>query len=433
MRLGGKPSGANGDASGASVTSPIASAFAGARAISAAPLLAMSSQAVGMVQLFLMLLRHGATNATDVYLYLFNLGNLPNQIVAVGVLYPLLLSPERLSRRRARAIRILLPISATAVMLGGAAWLQVNGRFDGGTLLIALLCLINAWIQAGIWPMAVAAEASGDPRWMAGVALPANVVACLGLLVPSFESTSEVSSMVGGLVLGNVLLLALMLSKRVGSEVFLSLSAANGGGSRSQWWFGGKSAVGYGGLVVIQSIALILPPSSLTLVAIPTKVVGAISVALVNAVMPHFVNQKSSSSASGARFLGYVWIGLLPIVIVLGAVTQLTAPAWLSVVLVVGLWSFGSTGAAGAQRMAFRFLPASASAVTMVVLPTIVVAVWATSITGGLSVVSLLCAYALIDSISGAIWFQALKLKPFTLAMVLNSVVLLGMWVVAAW
>ena len=83
--------------------------------IARGPVASAASQAAGLVQVGLLLLHGGATNATDTYFYLFTFGLTPTQILIVGVMYPLLLNGESLTRRGLVRIRRATPALAAVI------------------------------------------------------------------------------------------------------------------------------------------------------------------------------------------------------------------------------------------------------------------------------------------------------------------------------
>ena len=375
------------------------------------PFFSLGSQVVGLAQLALLLFRAGANEATDAYFYLFNIGMLPIQIVLVGVMYPLLLNQERFTQTALLRIRLLTPFLSIVLMAAGAWWLQSSGRLGTELVPLALASTVNAFVQARLWYRAVTAEAGGDPRWIAGVALPANVLGALALLVPWGSPTVAVTAMVSALIIGNTALLIYAAFKRVGDHVFndaprlkLRNSADTG-----MYWFLSKSAVAYVGLTVLQSLAILLPPSSLTILNVAVKLVGSISATLVNAVMPVLVHQNSDSQDGSRRFLRFLILAVTGGAVLLVAGVGAIESTWVVPAICVSLWALASSVSSVSQRVAFRFLPPNASRITLVVVPAVVALALLSTLAPGFQIVVLLCAYGSLDSFTAAVLLLSLR------------------------
>src|SRR3954468_24022646 len=88
------------------------------RTIVRGPVASVTSQATGLLQLGLLLLHGGATHATDNYFYLFGLGVTPVLVLALGVMYPLLVS-EAITKRGLGRIRLATPLISALAVAGG--------------------------------------------------------------------------------------------------------------------------------------------------------------------------------------------------------------------------------------------------------------------------------------------------------------------------
>ncbi|OZE34091.1 hypothetical protein CH259_18860 [Rhodococcus sp. 05-2254-4] len=387
-----------------------------------------------MVQLFALLWRHGASNATDAYFYLFNLGNLPTQILIVGVLYPMLLNEQRITRGAARKFGYIVSgVSLGAIALGWA-WLTYTGRVTDDLIPIICLSAFNAAFQALIWHRAVLAEADGTPQWISAVALPANFLATCVILLPWPNSTVTVTAMMVALVSANGLFLISMISLRVGRAVLDRLPATSLVKHRAPWWFLAKSGVGYGGLMVVQSISLVLPPSTLTLLTVPMKIVASVSATFTNAILPRLIHQSSTSPEEGRRFLRLAAGGLAIAGTLLFLGARLFLPEYSLTALVIALWLVASAASSVAQRLAFRFLKPSASRITLIVVPVIVVATLVSSKFDGFGLISLLCAYAAVDAASGCLLLFALRdrLMAFVTTLILVNLGTIWLFVLAS-
>jgi hypothetical protein len=398
------------------------------RSILRGPGLSLGSQIVGLMQLLLLLWRAGANEATDAYFYLFSLGMLPIQVLIVGVMYPLLLNTERISRRSIRRVQWITPTLSVALMIGGAGFLYANGRLPLELLPLAAMSLINAFVQALLWFRSVTAEAGGNPRWNAAIALPANALALLTLLIPFDSPAVVVTTMVAALVTGNLVLLVFAIRGRIGADVIAAAPEMPAKGRGAHWFFA-KATVGYVGLVILQSLAVLLPPSTVTILNVGAKIVGSIAATFVNAVMPVIIHHQTESIDPSKRFLRGL-VGILAGFSVLAVVVVATFDGSLLIQAVcVGLWIVASTSAAIAQRMSFRFLPPSASRITIVTVPLVVLLALASSIAPGFQLVIVLCAYAALDGITATFLLFALRDRLMSWALAATCTILAAVWI----
>jgi hypothetical protein len=399
------------------------------RSIFRGPALSLASQAIGLVQLVALLWRAGANEATDAYFYLFNVGMLPIQVLIVGVMYPLLINTERLTRRGIRRIRWGVPALSVALMLGGSGYLYFNDRLSTELWPLAGVALLNAFVQARLWFRGVTAEAGGDPRWNAAIALPANALATLSLLIPFDSPATIVTVMVSALVVGNMALLAFAARSKVGDHVIAAAPEASMGRGGVYWFFT-KASTGYAGLIILQSLAVLLPPSAVTLLNVAVKIVGSIAATFVNAVMPQIIHHQTDSIDASKKFLrGLVGVLALASVAAIWGVSlvdnELLIPA-----ICVGLWVVASASAAVAQRMSFRFLPPSASRVTLIAVPLVVALAFASSLSPGFQLVILLCAYASVDGSTAGLLLLTLKDRLMSWVLAITCLALAIIWVV---
>ncbi|WP_345752738.1 hypothetical protein [Microbacterium rhizophilus] len=394
---------------------------------SLAPLLSITSQGIGVAQLALLLWRIGPNQHTDAYLYLFNMGMLPTQIVIVGVVFPMLLNRDRISKRQATVVRHSVPLLACIFVVGACAWLWMNERLDTAMIPLVLASIANAFVQSKLWFRAVAAEAGGDPNWISGIAIPANSLAVVALLLP-LQKADLILAMIVALVLGNGVLLATMWKHRIGDRTLDELPHARTPGSRAEGWFLTKAGVSYGGLAIIQSMAVILPPAMLTLLSVAAKIVASLVATFVNAIMPRIVHQASTSLEPSMRFLSWLYAGAVAAAAALIAAAWWLRPDLISLAMCVGLWLAGSASNAVGQRAAYRFLPANVSRITILVVPLITVLTVISATVETFQLITLICAYAAVDAITGAVLLVRMRQRR-NASIALTVIVLLGvMW-----
>lgn len=373
-----------------------------------APAISLASQIIGLGQLALIILRAGTNEATDAYFYLFNLGMVPISCIVVGMMYPALLNRHKMSRRGLARIRWITPLASIVFVAGGSGWLGLHGRLGVSLLGVALLSAANALVQALLWYRAVAAEASGNAFWISGVALPANVLALVVLIYPWPAPALAMTVMTGALVVGNLGLLAVQRRLRIGDSVLESApeeSSSPGG----PFWFLSLASLQFIGQTFLQSLAVLLPPSTVTLLNIGYKIVGSVSATFVNASMPLLIHQKTVSPEGARRFLRIVVVVVAAGGVVLAAGTRIVRPELFAPAVIIAIWLITSSASAVATRMSYRFLAPHATARTMTVI-IVVVALAIVSSTGpGFALAVLLCAYAALDGASAMLLLWPLR------------------------
>lgn len=356
----------------------------------------------------MLLLHGGATNATDTYFYLFSLGLTPTLILIVGVMYPMLLNRDGITQRGLRRIRWVTPVLAAACVLVGYGWLAANRDMGAALLVIACVMSLNSVLQAAIYYRSAAAEAGGDALWISGVALPANLAACAVLVWPWGSSMTATLAMVIALTVGNVVSLLLVTYRRVGQAV-LDAAPEDLPLHRGSIWFLAKASVGYVSLSVFSTLAVTLPASSVTVLNLASKLVGAVATTLTNAVMPVLVHQDTQSTAGARKLLRLLAGGLSVVGGIATVAVAVIEPRLAPTAAVISLWAVSSSAAAVAQRTAFRFLPARAAGSVMAAVVVIVAVTIGLAALPGFDVTVLLCSFAMLDAASAALLLWRLK------------------------
>src|SRR5450759_266652 len=392
------------------------------------PLASFASQATGLVQLGLLLSHGGATRATDAYFYLFSLGLTPTLILLYGLMYPLLLNEQQVSRAGLRRIRTSGPVLSAVFVVAGCGWLRLRGRLDDDMLPLIVLLAGNAVVQNRLLFRAVAAEAGGSALWISGVALPANLAACTVLLIPWKTSLSSAVAMVAALLIGNSIFLMLTARRGVGRGVLDEAPvepATRGGGL----WFLSKASIGYASQITLSSLAVLLPASNVTFLSLASKIVGAVSTGLANAIMPVFVHRLTATPTAARKFLR-VLPALLAVIGLVGiTLVGLLKPSITVAALIVAIWIVTSSAAVVSQRMAFRFLPANASRFSMIAMAAIVGLALASSSARAFDLDALLCAYAALDGVSAGLLLRAMKDVTMTLVLAFALIGIVAIWV----
>jgi len=374
-----------------------------------APLVAGLSQLTGLLQLVLLTRAGGAGHASDAYFFLFSMAFLPVQVLLAGLLYPLLLNPSRPNERTLARLKRFTPWSCVLMVLVAAAWLSHTGTLSPSLYVLVGLSGVNGFISAVVWYHCLHLTADGAAIWLAGVALPANVGACLLIAHAWVPSSLRATLMVGGLVIGNLFLLTYL--KRSGR----TKSAAGGHPlagpptPRAGGWFLTKSVTGYASQDVFEGLALLLPATSLTILNILNRVVGSLSTALVSSVLPKLVHRGTASRNQAVSFARWIAALLAVPFCVVGVLSLFVALPYQEYVLATLAWLLASGLNASAQRLAYRFLPASASVLSIVSAVLVVGVVVAISATTLFSLRTLFVGAIALDALPAAFLFLTLS------------------------
>lgn len=201
-----------------SMRAPVAVAAPGrrhGRRIVTAQAAAFASQLFGSLQLVL-LLHAGVSRATDAYFLIFGATQLMVSGWIVGVIYPRQLAQPGTDWAQIPRRAVVFSALVTGLATGYAIAL---GYPVGITISVAVPLLLSAAAAARATVDACRLACVGRATELAGVALPANVVACVALLtVGGHGSSTATTAMCAGLLLGN-LGAASALRRRVASIV----------------------------------------------------------------------------------------------------------------------------------------------------------------------------------------------------------------------
>ena len=279
------------------------------------------SQAFGAAQLGLLLVLIGPDRSTDAYLVLIALGQVPVQILAMGVLYPQCLAGTE-PKSWVRVLALCGGSAAGAVLLG-AAYLRHAGYQEPGLWFTAVLLAGGCAALSAATCQAVRLASQGAPVALAGVAVPGNLAAVCGLVVAAGSRSDRpvtVTVMCGALFGGSLLSL-LMVTRR------LSRPQNNPGatsGPAGAWvgtgrLFGASTAVAVTG-VLVQGVLARLPAGQVTEFGVAARIAGFAVTVGVNAALPVLVN-KDRFSERAVRTGACVAAWGLPLAVALAAVT----------------------------------------------------------------------------------------------------------------
>lgn len=373
------------------------------------PLVAATAQAMGLLQIILLLRGVGATRISDAYFFLFGWGLAPTQVVMMGVMYP-----RWLRRGRPRYLSEVLWVSGTSLAGGiltmGALFVYCflsKGDWHE-YIVIAGFLATNSAIATLAWAVALLKAAEGRSLALATVTLPANSLACLGIVFGGQDQGLRVVFMSVGLIVGNLGYVLVqwptVLRGRGGQE-----SVRHETDDRhATGWYLLKAITGYGSGLALQGVSATLPASGVTVVSIAAKVVTGFSGSVTNILLPRLVNRETENPAKVWRF---VWV-------VVGGVVGLSGPclagaamgwhqaAWVAIVLA---WILATTANASFQRVAYRFRSPRAAAVSVIGAVLIAGGAWVMALFVEMTVQWVLALYVILDLFIGSAYAFLLR------------------------
>lgn len=393
-----------------------------------APILSIASQGIGAVQLLLLLVRVRAGELTDAYFYIWGIGMLPTLTLISGVIYPMLINRRQISLVMMKRILAIALIGSVGCVGISYLWLLYSERASRSVTIIAILMSVFCFVQCLVWFRATLASSAGETSWLSGVALLPNCFAVGVLLLPLPEEVL-IHAMIIGLIAGNVIMLLWMQSQNVGKSELSRLIAQGGAGESSATaWFFVRSASGQGTVGLLQSTAVLLPPSQLTTSTVIMKVVGSATMTVASALLPRFVNTQTDTADQARRFMRVLWVFWLVVGILACTLTSAFFRNYLVFVVLASFWLCGSSTALVAQRIAFRFYSASISSVTIVTGVTVSVAAVLLVSTVDYNLTLLLCLYAMLECLSGLLLLLLMRdaLASIVMGLVTISIISIG-------
>jgi hypothetical protein len=335
----------------------------------------------------------------------------PIQLLLVGVWYPLILNRGGTMPTWSWLARSGSPVLALVCSGAGYAIVVAGGRATAGLGLLAVVLGINGAVSTLAWYDALWLAARGDAIWNAGVAAPANAVACLLLLVlipvPAAPFTI-VTAMSAALVVGNLGLLVMIragdrLHRRAG-HVPSAHEIQSGGAA----WYFARASSSYGVFTALQAFSLGLAASATTIINIVMRVVAGFTTASVHVVLPRLVHVETDHPEEAYRFLRWLLHPMLVGSLTLVAVAPFTASHSVAY-LALGLgWTFGAVCNAGLHRVSFRFLPATTSMYVVGTSLAVLAGIGVYEGVGHLTIFVIIVAFAALELVPAAL--MALRL-----------------------
>lgn len=402
--------------------------------------LAGSAQALGLVQVLLVVHLALEPRDSDAYLYLLIWVQVPTQMVVVGVLNPTWLrigaSPE--PRRLTQLARALPFAVLIAGPLGMLAYAALSGQPFSAVSLYAALGAVLAPLFALTWTAATRLAVDGFGAWLAGVTLIPNAlgVAGLGAVWWIGSGIDPVVVLLVTQIIGYATVLALLI--RTGSAVGAAYMLRDGGrtpggGARKAGvhYFAGQAAVSYGAGLVLQSATAALPAASLSILGIITRAVSGIQSLITNANLPSLVHTSSVDDRAPLRFLDR----FLAVAGSAGAAAVVVSwylrPAWTLYVAAVVGWILAAALNATVKRIAVRFHSPRLTLITTATSISVTLALTGMLMTGHLTFTMVLFAYLLLDLVSG-VWTAVRIRRLRVAALYLGACVVFAAVMVAA-
>lgn len=362
--------------------------------------LAGMSQGLGLLQLLLLLQGVGAGPESDAFFLIFGWGQLPTQIILLGVLYPLWLRKAYVSVATQRSFILLAGIGGAIFSVGSAVFLVMLDKGYPSIWLHASILAAFSFCSACGWAFSLHTASRGNADWLSSVSLLPSLFACAVLMALVREDLSlRVTGLAGGFLAGSLGFLLILHRSGLTRLPVVEAASPIGGVDRDRGsiWFGLKSTTGYGAAMLMQSVTATLPATALTLVGVVSRVVGGFSTIVTNTILPRLVHSESNSADAGLK---YGWIsvaissGIGSIAIAGGLVFG--SEFW-AYALIACAWICASSLSASVQRVALRFLPPRYSLVSIVVAFGVPTALVVATVLGASSLAVVLCSFVLLD------------------------------------
>jgi len=275
------------------------------------------SNALGLVQVSLLVTRCGFSRTTDAYVVLFAFGQAVLAVWVQGIVYPARLAVGR-DAGGWRRTQLMAAGAALLFQVVAAGILVLQGFPMGTVLPLALPLVVAQSAGAASAVLGVRHACAGRPALMAGLAAPANALACVALLA-SPQGAVAAQRMCWGLAVGNVTLLGLLTARSLGGGDANAPTATSPPLRGRCHWLVVNAAVGYAGGLLLQTAAAELPRGTATVYGIVTRVVGAAVGIGVNAALPALVHWSRDGAAEAHHLLGRVLRGAAPLLALLAA------------------------------------------------------------------------------------------------------------------
>ncbi|MCM3485084.1 hypothetical protein [Kocuria rosea] len=369
--------------------------------------LSLASQALGLLQVALLIWPDGGGLASDAYFLLTAWGMFPAQIILFGVMFPLWLRNGATREGTAIIAVFCVVLAAGLATIGSMVFLISAGKHYDLLLFHTIVFTVYCVLQTVNTAFALRSASTGNALWLSILTLPSSVCACT-LLIFSNQELSSATSLLGiGLCIGSVIYTGLFIATGThnGLRVDSVRTGAQPPGSDPRvgpprgdsLWFFGKSVSGYGAGLFLQTVAATLPQSSLTTISVVSKIVGGFTSVVTSTNLPRLINATTKNDYAVTRFVHrFLWFGSVFSFIVVG-IHVWFAGRGAGIVLIAMMWLVVATISATEQRVYLRFRSARWSSVSIFVSAAVVIFSLVLAGRGYLNVSVVLGLYVLLD------------------------------------
>ena len=381
--------------------------------------LAGGSQVLALIQLALLLVGTGPGPASDAYFYIVAWIQVPWQILLLGVVYPAWVRSGTLPHERVWLASAPIA-SALAAIVAAVLVAHLSGPYPALPLHASLMSCLGL-VSAIAWALGLRLASWGDTDWFAAITLPANLAACLALILSvDAPLDGKVTALLSGQLLGTLLFLPALIvraRRRAAQRKERAKTAEDIDPQKSpidetaHRWFLAQSSVSQGANLVIQSQAATLPANGLSTIGVVSRVVAGLNTISTSALLPRLVHSDSDSPNPVYRFVrvmnGFGWVILAVTVVAIYAGDLAGTP--LTYVVLIAPWLVASNLNVSLKRVAARFLKPSVATLSIVSATLVPVGLAVAGILGYLSLTTVFLGMILMDLLPGVMLASILR------------------------
>ena len=381
--------------------------------------LSLISQLLGVLQIVTLITKVGPGRETDIYFYIFAIGLVFPQIFIDGFISPALVN-QRISLESIKKILILCLI--LILICNFLAYLKIRTQENNLVIYIIIVLMLNSFVQFINWFYVSVKAVFGIPFFKSGMFIPANSFGIIMLIMSSKSSYQNVLNMCLGLLFGNLAFLFVIKLKAPLPSKDKGILVVNFSGN--YYWLLVKSTCSYFGILGIQTLAFDLKTSTITLLAIPGKIVSGFKSIFINSMLPFHVNVSVFNELKMKTTIWKYLVFSTLISISSIILFYFFFSEYLLITIITSIWLVSSVGSAFAQVILSKKLPPRA--VIFSILPIVFIFVLLSTILEyrQIDVLVLFIAFALIDALSAAIQYVQIKYWQFAGLFTFTSLVL---------
>ena len=381
--------------------------------------LSLISQLLGVLQIVTLITKVGPGRETDIYFYIFAIGLVFPQIFIDGFISPALVN-QRISLESIKKILILCLI--LILICNFLAYLKIRTQENNLVIYTIIVLMLNSFVQFINWFYVSVKAVFGIPFFKSGMFIPANSFGIIMLIMSSKSSYQNVLNMCLGLLFGNLAFLFVIKLKAPLPSKDKGILVVNFSGN--YYWLLVKSTCSYLGILGIQTLAFDLKTSTITLLAIPGKIVSGFTSIFINSMLPFHVNVSVFNELKMKTTIWKYLVFSTLISISSIILFYFFFSEYLLITIITSIWLVSSVGSAFAQVILSKKLPPRA--VIFSILPIVFIFVLLSTILEyrQIDVLVLFIAFALIDALSAAIQYVQIKYWQFAGLFTFTSLVL---------